>query len=146
MGDAELVLRNTLEAVGKDLAPEDLRRAVAEWATVVKATIKIVESDPAVGSVCSSRLGICLVPQAQLPVGEKLNAELLRMPPGLPWAYWAQSYERAEEGWTLEMSTKPHRNVREAPNEPKKAQTSSPLERNERSRQRRQRRANPCGP
>jgi hypothetical protein len=44
------------------------------------------------------------------------------------------------------MSTKPHRNVREAPNEPKKALTSSPLERNERSGQRRQRRANPRGP
>jgi hypothetical protein len=140
MTDAELALRHVLEAVRGDLAPEDLRRVASEWTTPVKMVIKVLEVNPAVGSVCSSRLGVCLVPGVQLRVGETLNAELLRVPPGLAWTYWAESYERLEEGWTLETSK--HRGAKDAPKEQKEAPTSSLLQRNERSGRRRNGKAN----
>ena len=142
MKDAELALRHTLEAVRADLAPEDLRRAVTDWTTPVKTAIKVLEVDTAVGSICSSRLGICLIPNAQLPIGEKLNGALLRVPPGLTWSYWVESYERVEEGWTLETSTKLQKNTKEAPKEPTEAPTASLLERTERSGRRRTGRTN----
>jgi len=115
MEEAKCALRHALAAVRPLLSPEELRRVAAEWTTPVKVVVKVLEVQPGVGSICSSRLGICLLPEARLPVGEKLSADLLRAPPGLAWSFWAEGYERMEDGWTLESSAKTHRGAREAP-------------------------------
>lgn len=140
MTDAETALRHTLGAVKSVLTLDDLRQVTSEWTTPVKAVLKVLEVESAVGSICSSRFGICLVPHAELPVGEKLNADILRAPPGLAWSYWAETYECLEDGWTLGTSAKLHKTAKEGPKE--QAPTPSLLQRNERSGRGRPRRAN----
>ena len=104
MGDAAEALRRTLEAVRAHVPESELRRLVKRWTVPAKAVARVIEVDSS-GSRCSTKVGCCLVPGVSLAVGERFNAELLPVPESSPWNFWAEKYERLEEGWSLESSS-----------------------------------------
>jgi len=104
MGDASEALRRTLEAVREHIPETELRRLVKRWTVPAKVVARVVDVDSS-GSRCSTKGGFCLVPSVSLPVGERFNAELLPVPVGSAWTFWAEKYERVEAGWSLEAGS-----------------------------------------
>lgn len=136
MEDASEALRLVLSLTRDSIPDSELRLLVQRWSVPTKVVVRVVESD-AVGSLCSCKVGICLLPGVSLPLGERLSADILPALAGCSWGYWAEKWDRVEDGWSLEANSATTARWKNKSS----ASASSSVQGNERPRHERGRRA-----
>jgi hypothetical protein len=141
MDDAAEALRQALGVVRSHIPEDELRRVVKRWTLPTRVVATVREVDASAGSLCSTRAGVCLIPGASLPLGERIFAEILPAPAGCAWTFWAETYERAEAGWSLEGCSSSDSKWRQKSNQ----SSTSTVHTNERHHRERVRRADPRG-